>query len=205
MWGFWWIQNSWLAAFAEMEKHGTCHCTRKCERWGHPSRSWIPDLPYVCHTCIMHVPPTGNSENTKYVSILRGNFVLLTWVSMIPDHFILWKDKGELSNMQTIPFWSRGRQAGSSWLHSAFSALQILKAFISSLDTCLKIKVTDQLHICKVWWLGKGVWKVRFPCVQVLSHQGRLPKLSQQVQGRSFVMLCQADTDGTFLESNNMH
>lgn len=82
--------RSWLAAFAEMEKHGTCHCMCKCKRWRYPSRSWIPDLPYVlqlCHTCIMHVPPTGNSENTKYVSILCGNFVLLTWVSMILNHF----------------------------------------------------------------------------------------------------------------------
>lgn len=99
--------RSWLAAFAEMEKHGTCHCMCKCKRWRYPSRSWIPDLPYVlqlCHTCIMHVPPTGNSENTKYVSILCGNFVLLTWVSMILNHFTLWEAKGELINMQAIPF-----------------------------------------------------------------------------------------------------
>lgn len=132
--------RSWLAAFAEMEKHGTCHCMCKCKRWRYPSRSWIPDLPYVlqlCHTCIMHVPPTGNSENTKYVSILCGNFMLLTWVSMILNHFTLWEAKGELINMQAIPFWSRGRQAGSTWLHSAFIALQILKAFTSSLDPCV--------------------------------------------------------------------
>jgi len=51
---------------------------------------------YDCHTCILHVPPIGNSENTKYVSILCSNFILLTRISMISDHFGLWEAKQNL-------------------------------------------------------------------------------------------------------------
>lgn len=80
-------------------------------------RSWISDLPYVlcpCHTCILHVPPTGNSENSKYVSILSGNFILLTGVSVIPDNFTLWEAKGKLVNIKAIPFWSINKLNGQA-------------------------------------------------------------------------------------------
>lgn len=84
---------------------------------GDPRRIRISDLPYVlypCHTCILHVPPTGNSENSKYVSILSGNFILLTGVSVIPDNFTLWEAKGKLVNIKAIPFWSINKLNGQA-------------------------------------------------------------------------------------------
>lgn len=51
---------------------------------------------YDCRTCVLHVPPIGNSENTEYVSILCSNFIHFTGVSMISDHFSLWEAKENL-------------------------------------------------------------------------------------------------------------
>lgn len=104
--------DSWLGGLAETERCGTCHGMCKGERWGPTEGLTLklsPVFPtsilWLCRTCILAVPPSRNSENTKNVPILRSNFVFLTGVSMVSDNFTLWEAKGELVNMQVVLFW----------------------------------------------------------------------------------------------------